>query len=132
MQPDPASSAASQSDRIEQLALRLLALAGDQEVRTIEALASVLMRQQEEDRNSLEDVSSASESAASPQRRELGWDGGSERAGLCRRIARRAVRGSLGVPINGANAFHRFEASPLWARRTFPVAAYGSFLFYRL
>ena len=53
------------------------------------------------------------------------------RLGLCRRIARRALRGSLTDPTRGANAFHRIEASPDWARELLPVAVYGPFLFYR-
>jgi hypothetical protein len=53
------------------------------------------------------------------------------RLGLCRRVARRALRGSLSDPTRGANAFHRIEASPDWARELLPVAVYGPYLFYR-
>ena len=53
------------------------------------------------------------------------------RLGLCRRVARRALRGSLTDPTRGANAFHRIEASPDWARELLPVAVYGPYLFYR-
>ena len=53
------------------------------------------------------------------------------RLGLCRRVARRAMRGSLHDPTNGANAFHRIEDSPPWARELLPIAMHGSYLFYR-
>jgi hypothetical protein len=41
------------------------------------------------------------------------------------------LRGSLTDPTRGANAFHRIEASPAWARELLPVAVYGPYLFYR-
>jgi hypothetical protein len=53
------------------------------------------------------------------------------RGGTFRRVARRALRGSLADPTKGANAFHRIEASPPWARPLLPIAMYGPYLFYR-
>jgi hypothetical protein len=50
---------------------------------------------------------------------------------MYRRVARRALRGSLADPTKGANAFHRIEASPPWARALLPIAMYGPYLFYR-
>ena len=43
---------------------------------------------------------------------------GALRAGPCR---------SLTDPTRGANAFHRIEASPDWARELLPVAVYGPY-----
>jgi hypothetical protein len=51
---------------------------------------------------------------------------------LCRRIARRAIYGSLLDPAPAATAFHRIGESPAWSRDLLPVAIIGSFLFYDL
>jgi hypothetical protein len=117
--------------REEALTLALLDLASADSVRVIEALAAALandLRERPED--AIEDWS------ARPAPSGLCEDGRVVRdfecrLGLCRRIARRAVRGSLTDPTRGANAFHRIEASPDWARELLPVAVYGPFLFYR-
>ena len=115
------------------LSLALLDLAGDASVRVVEALAAALVNDLRE------------RPAGAPQ----GWptapssvpgglceDNGAvtdfeRRLSLCRRVARRALRGSLADPTRGANAFHRLDASPPWARGLLPVAMYGSYLFYR-
>ena len=118
--------------REEALTLRLLDLAGEETVRVVEALAAALVNGLRE--RSEEAVDDWSDAAASPA--GLCEDGRviddfGCRLALCRRVARRALRGSLADPTRGANAFHRIEASPDWARGLLPVAMYGPYLFYR-
>lgn len=121
-------------ERIERLANALLNLAGDESVRVLEALAAALVNRLEEDDEAVE---TAAEALGELRRSGLfeapaAWVGESdERLALCRRIARRALRGSLLDPTGGATAFHRIDASPAWARRLMPLAVCGSFLFYR-
>jgi hypothetical protein len=117
--------------REEALTLALLDLAGTDSVRVIEALAAALV-------NDLRDqpADAIEHWSAPPAPTGLCEDGRvirdfDCRLGLCRRIARRALRGSLTDPTRGANAFHRIEASPDWARELLPVAVYGPYLFYR-
>jgi N-acetylmuramoyl-L-alanine amidase len=117
--------------REEALMLALLELAGADSVRVIEALAAALV-------NDLRDQpADATERWSAPQAPTGLCEDGRMirdfdcRLGLCRRIARRALRGSLADPTRGANAFHRIEASPDWARELLPVAVYGPYLFYR-
>ena len=133
MRLECAAAVTSGSDPlIEHLAWRLLALAGDQSVRTVEALAAVLTNQEDEGPLPVADappVRSPEKSEASPlpERTEPSGE-----LSLCRRVARRAVHRSLLDPTGGANAFHRIDASPSWSRRSLPVASFGAFLFYRL
>jgi N-acetylmuramoyl-L-alanine amidase len=117
--------------REEALTLALLDLAGADSVRVIEALAAALVNDL---RDRTEEASEGWSAAAAPI--GLCEDGRvirdfECRLGLCRRVARRALRGSLTDPTRGANAFHRIEASPDWARELLPVAVYGPYLFYR-
>jgi N-acetylmuramoyl-L-alanine amidase len=119
---------------IEELSARLLALAGDQSVRVIEALAAVYANQIRS-----RSVTWGLGEDAQPYRAlpptDL-WIGDpapacdDSRHGVCRRIARRAVRGSLVDPTGGAVAFHRIDANPSWARDQLPIACVGPFLFY--
>jgi hypothetical protein len=123
---------AADPEREEALTLALFDLAGDESVRVVEALAAALvngLRERPED---------ALESRPPPPvpahglcedgRRAFGFE---RRLGMYRRVARRALRGSLADPTKGANAFHRIEASPPWARPLLPIAMYGPYLFYR-
>ena len=112
----------------ERLADLLMQVAGDQNVRALEAVAAALANRRR----------AVPESGGEPDRPASGSglaEGAAgfrgERFELCRRIARRALRGSLGGLVAGADAFHRIDASPPWARRLLPVAVFGSFLFYR-
>ena len=118
------------NEREEALTLTLLDLAGGESVRVIEALAAALVN----DLNERPEEAPRDWPIAAPPM-GLCEEGGtldfSGRLGLCRRVARRALRGSLTDPTRGANAFHRIEASPDWARELLPVAVYGSYLFYR-
>jgi N-acetylmuramoyl-L-alanine amidase len=122
---------AGYTEREEALSLTLLDLAGTESVRVIEALAAALVNGLHE---RPQDASGDWPVAAPPpglceDGRAIADFGG--RLGLCRRVARRALRGSLTDPTRGANAFHRIEASPDWARELLPVAVYGPYLFYR-
>jgi N-acetylmuramoyl-L-alanine amidase len=122
---------AAYDDREEVLTLTLLDLAGSESVRVIEALAAALVNNLHE---RPEEGSGDWPLAVLPtglcEDDRIIADFGC-RLGLCRRVARRALRGSLTDPTRGANAFHRIEASPDWARELLPVAVYGSYLFYR-
>lgn len=126
----------SQADEhaIEELTARLLALAADQSVRVIEALAAVYANQMRS-----RPVAWGLSENARPYRAMPPADPGIERSPatcdeswrcICRRIARRALRGSLVDPTGGAVTFHRIDANPSWARDQLPIACVGPFLFY--
>lgn len=131
MRPEPVKRS-NLGDRplTEQLALTLLAIGGDQNVRVLEALAATFMNRAQRQIDDPELVAS--------ERCGFSFDGVAHadelgrRLELCRRIARRAVRGSLADPTQGATAFHRLDANPAWSRHRLPVATFGSFLFYKL
>jgi N-acetylmuramoyl-L-alanine amidase len=136
MPPEVANGLASRdSDHEAALTLALLELASDANVRLVEALAAALVnRLGARPEDALQDWSASAPRASSPG--GLCEDGGAthdveRRLGLCRRVARRALRGSLADPTRGANAFHRVETNPAWARGLLPVAMYGPYLFYR-
>jgi hypothetical protein len=115
------------------LTLALLDLAGDASVRVVEALAAALVKDLRDRPDGAPEGWSAPSSSPPGGLCEDGSavDDFERRLGLCRRVARRALCGSLADPTQGANAFHRIEASPPWARGLLPVAMYGSYLFYR-
>jgi N-acetylmuramoyl-L-alanine amidase len=122
---------AAYGDREEVLTLTLLDLAGTESVRVIEALAAALVNDlQERPEDATVDWPVTAAPTGLCEDTRVIADFGC-RLGLCRRVARRALRGSLTDPTRGANAFHRIEASPDWARELLPVAVYGSYLFYR-
>jgi hypothetical protein len=115
---------------VEQLALTLLTVGADQSVRVLEALAAALVNRARQPRLDLElalreppPASFRGAATASTLRSKLQ---------LCRRIARRALRGSLADPTLGATGFHRLEGNPAWAHDLLPIASFGSFLFYQL
>ena len=130
MRPEPATGMlAEPPSSIESLALTLLTIGADQSVRVLEAVAAALVNRARQRRGS------ADLGLSEPPPLAFG-DGAMARASdqtlqLCRRIARRATRGSLADPTSGATAFHRLESGPLWARDLLPVASFGSFLFYQ-
>jgi N-acetylmuramoyl-L-alanine amidase len=119
-------------EQIDEFALALFRVAGGESIRVIEALAAALAnrlsRTGDPDAFVLEEASAPGLAEApsawipceSPK-----WQ-------ACRRIARRALRGSLADPTCGATAFHHIEASPPWCREHLPVAVHGPFLFYRV
>lgn len=118
--------------REDALTLKLLDLAGGESVRVVEALAAALVNDlRERPEEAIHDWSDAPSPLPG-----LCEDGGAIddvgcRLALCRRVARRALRGCLVDPTRGANAFHRIEASPDWTRGLLPVATFGPYLFYR-
>jgi hypothetical protein len=120
--PSPAS--------IDRLANTLFDLAGYHGVRVIEALAAVLTRRGAE---RLGRPSGLSEPAAGRPFTTLAEDEDSDaRRAICRRIARRALHGSLIDPTQGATAMHRIDDVPAWSRDHLPIGMFGPFLFYRL
>jgi Cell Wall Hydrolase len=128
----PESVAASRStDRegVEQLASTLLAVASDQEVRVLEALAAALV-------NGRRHSCHVDHALKEPLPPAFAYGATSRdfdrKLQLGRRVARRALRGSLADPTFGATAFHRIDANPTWSRELLPVAVVGSFLFYKL
>ncbi len=122
-------------DSIDELALALYRLAGDESIRVLEAIAATLANRQSQGEASDHPCALTAEEAsgfglAEPPSVWLPTD--CPKWQVCRRIARRAVRGSLPDPTCGATAFHHIEASPPWCRDHLPVAVHGPFLFYRL
>jgi hypothetical protein len=108
----------------------LFDMAGDQDVRVIEALAAVLARQwRDGPAGPLRGLSEAT--AARPFASEAPDADTIIRRTICQRIARRALHGSLVDPTRGATAVHRIDDSPAWSRDLLPIGMFGPFLFYR-
>jgi Cell Wall Hydrolase len=127
---EQSEGASGYTEREQALSLMLLDLAGTETVRVIEALAAALVNDlHERPEEASWEWPVAPTTGLGEDSRVIDDFGG--RLGLCRRVARRALRGSLSDPTRGANAFHRIEASPDWARELLPVAVYGPYLFYR-
>ena len=122
--------AAAQRITSDRIAAAILHLAGDESVRVIEALASAIA-------NSLRLESDIDQPFAYERvqllryPRSLFGENQMKTAAI-RRIARRALHGTLCDPTSGANAFHRVEVTPNWSKQILPVAVFGPFLFYRL
>jgi hypothetical protein len=115
---------------VEGLALTLLTLGSDQSVRVLEALAVALVNRAHQLRDDC--GPGLREPPPAGFRRATAASTPGDKLQLCRRVARRALRGSLADPTVGASAFHRLEDNPAWARDLLPVASFGSFLFYQL
>ena len=132
MKPEPVPLPGPNRRRalVDWLALTLLATAADQDVRVLEALAATLLRGARRARQEL--ASALQELACTPCPGATAIDDFSRKLELCRRIARRALHGSLLDPAPGATAFHRIGEDPTWSRHRVPVAIIGSFLFYDL
>jgi len=130
MQPEHAPRQPDAPALVERLAGALFDLAGDQDVRVIEALAAVLARQRREDHDP--PCPGLSEAAAEPSfAQHASGPETAVRHAICQRIARRALRGSLVDPTGGATAVHRIDVSPPWSRDLLPIGMFGPFLFYR-
>lgn len=131
MKPELRGTPSGEQD--EPLARCLLRVGGDQSVRALEALAAVFVNRLRVTPDSPFDGNEHRIHQPTSLREESAPFGAPAHARLqlCRRIARRALRGSLSDPTGGATAFHRVDASPDWSRRLLPVAVFGEFLFYR-
>lgn len=131
-----ASKASSNAgERIDDLAAALYRLAGDESIRVIEAIAATVANRKAQENASADPSILLTEEANAFGLGEAGsaWvPAECAKWQACRRIARRAVRGSLPDPTCGATAFHHIEASPAWCREHLPVAVHGPFLFYRV
>jgi hypothetical protein len=122
--------AGTELSRTEWLTQRLSELGAEQSVRVIEALAAALANQLQD---SSDDRSASAAFLAEPAtsfRHDTAPDH-PEWVDMCRRIARRALHGSLIDPTSGATAFHRIDEEAIWARDHLPVSVVGPFLFYR-
>lgn len=119
---------------IDDLAAKLLTLAGGESVRVIEALAAVFAKQLcgRSGSPGLSDAASSYQLEPAPERAigAMAPPVAACQLVICQRIARRALRGSLVDPTGGATAFHRIDANPSWARDRLPMASAGPFLFY--
>jgi hypothetical protein len=130
MQPEGTARHGESAALIDQLSGQLYDLAGDQKVRVIEALAAAVANRW---RDGLDEPPTGLCEPAPGERFEHGMarhDAG--RLAICRRVARRALRGTLVDPTRGATAWHRIEVSPAWSRDLLPTGMFGPFLFYRL
>ena len=131
MQPEATEPHDVRPEAIDRLADTLFDLAGNQDVRVIEALAAVLARHSRD--GFVKPPSGLSEAAtehgfASP----VPAPDPATRRSICQRVARRALRGSLVDPTRGATAVHRIDVSPAWSRDLLPIGMFGPFLFYRM
>jgi len=132
MKPEPVPPPGPDRRRtsVDWLALTLLMVAADQDVRVLEALAATLVKQARRARQGL--AAALSGLTCIPFPGAAAIDDFSRKLVLCRRVARRALHGSLLDPAPAATAFHRIGESPTWSRDLLPVAIIGSFLFYDL
>jgi hypothetical protein len=130
MWPEPVAASDS-TDRasVEQLAMTLLTVGADQDVRVLEALAAALVNGCPHTGHRIDHA--LNEPPAAPFAHAAA-SYCSRKLQLGRRVARRALRGSLADPTLGATAFHRIDVNPAWSRELLPVAVIGSFLFYKL
>jgi hypothetical protein len=114
---------------VERLAATLLTVGADQSVRVLEALAAALVNGRGQACPGQDPGLAETELSAFIHQPLAGFC--QTKLELGRRVARRALRGSLVDPTLGATTFHRIEANPAWARDLLPIAAIGSFLFYK-
>ena len=103
----------------DHVARRLHAEAKGSPVRLIEALAPLIARQV-----SKAPAAESEGAAALPSPTDPFF-------ALCRRVARRAMKGLIGERVPGATDFHREDELPEWTRGATPVAQLDGFLFYR-
>jgi len=129
-EPTPLPGPERRLTTVDWLALTHLTTAPDQDVRVFEALAATLVRQA---RLARQDLGATLRGVARiPFRGVAAIDDVGRKMELCRRVARRAIHGSLLDPAPGATVFHRIGESPPWSHNLLPVAFIGSFLFYDL
>ncbi len=114
----------------DRIAAALVHLAGNENIRVIEAMASTIV-------NALKSSSEASHPFVFGRTRLLRYPSKistdeTPKTAAFRRIARRALSETLNDPTRGATAFHRIDTTPDWSQNLLPVAVFGSFLFYRV
>lgn len=109
---------------VSTIAPMLAFLTSDGNVRLMEALAVVIARSDWGRICAAAATPAAEQSMTTPRAAAI--------LSAAERIARRAIAGTIGDPINGATRFHRLGQLPDWARGAEPVADVGDFLFYRL
>jgi spore germination cell wall hydrolase CwlJ-like protein len=142
LHPTPHATLAAQ----DVLALTLWAEAGTQPVRTIEALAALVMnrvRLAESGRvthwgRGLSAICRAPFQFSCWNRNHirhalmLAVPPGDPALAICRRIAVRAAHGTLMDPTNGATHAHGIDELPPWAIGKAPLMEIGGMVFYRL
>lgn len=121
--------AAAQRITADRLAAALLRLASNGSIRLIEALASTIVNGLRSERDidrpfALERVDLLRFPAS------LTHDDSPKTAAF-RRIARRALSGTLNDPTEGATAFHHIDTTPEWSTDLLPTTVFGPFLFYK-
>ena len=114
--PGPADAGAA--DAATRIAARLAAAYHGESVRTLEALAVA-----EANRLARRDPARF----ARPTELDAAEPG---RLARCRRIARRALAGTLATPATGSAAYHREGARPDWAEGRTPLTEVAGFVFY--
>jgi hypothetical protein len=111
---------------IDALVAALAELAADQSIRVVEAIAATLANRARRAYGAAGELPALPAASAPPA--------SAAAAGMraCfRRIAMRALHGTLTDPTGGATAFHPIDQTPDWARPLMPIAVHGSYLFYR-
>lgn len=103
----------------EALARHLYAEARDETVESLEALAAAAMNRARGGGSSIEVGDNG-----------VAVNDGDPVFAMCRRIATRAVNGTLRDPIGGATRHHPAHAHPPWAWRKVPLAEVGGHVFY--
>lgn len=114
----------------DRIAAALLHIAGNENIRVIEALASTIV-------NGLRSGAEANHSFVFGRTRLLRYPSTiaadeTRKTAAFQRIARRALSQTLNDPTLGATAFHRIESAPTWSKSLLPIAVFGSFLFYHV
>lgn len=130
------------------LELTLWGEAADRPVRAIEGLAALVMNRArlaarpDGPRHLGEDIATicrapfqfACWNRNHPRHTALGDAALLDHAGfaICRRIAARALSGTLADPTRGATHYHPVDALPRWAIGQVPTAELGGLVFYRM
>ncbi len=122
--------AAAQRITSDRIAAALSRLAGKENIRVIEALASAIANSLKSEGDFDQPFAYERVQLLRHSRNLYGED--QTKIAAIRRIARRALCETLCDPTRGSNAFHRVEISPDWSKDILPVAVFGPFLFYRL
>ncbi len=115
------------SDRVARL---LADLAGNESVRVLEALACAITNGLRSEADIDQPFAYERVRLLKHQRKLQGENRSA--TNMLRRIANRALRGTLYDHTRGLNAFHRVEVTPGWSVDILPLAVIGPFVFYRI